>query len=54
MIVCFTPPRAEPGTVPLRISLNGQQFFSTGLDYQYWAHPNISSITPHGGTPPPG
>ena len=49
MMACFSPARATPGTVPLRISLNGQQFFDTGLDYQYFAHPNISSITPHGG-----
>jgi hypothetical protein len=48
-MVCFSPERRDPGTVPLRISLNGQQYFETGLDYEYYAQPNISSITPHGG-----
>ena len=44
-----TPPKAEAGVVPIRVSLNGQQFFETGLDFQYYAHPTLSSIYPAGG-----
>ena len=35
--------------MPIRVSLNGQQFFETGLDFQYYAHPTLSSIYPAGG-----
>ena len=48
-IVCRAPPKAEAGVVPIRVSLNGQQFFETGLDFQYYAHPTLSSIYPAGG-----
>ena len=48
-IVCVAPPRATAATVPLRVSLNGQQFFATGLAYQFFEHPNISAIYPQGG-----
>ena len=47
--VCIAPPREDAGTVRLRISLNGQQYFETGLHFQYFEHPNMSAIFPHGG-----
>ena len=48
-VTCATPSRASLSIHPLRISLNGQQFFATGLTFQYYNHPNISSIFPRGG-----
>lgn len=48
-IVCLSPPKPATGIVPIRASLNGAQFFDTGLHFQYYAHPSVSRVTPHGG-----
>jgi hypothetical protein len=38
-IVCPVPFKPSATTLPLTISLNGQQFFPTGLDFQFYDHP---------------
>ena len=35
-IVCPVPPKAGATVLPLAVSLNGQQFFLTGLQFQYY------------------
>lgn len=49
VIECPAPPKPAVAVVPLRVSLNGVQFFDTGLDFEYYEHPTISSISPRGG-----
>ena len=43
-IVCPVPFKPSATTLPLSISLNGQQFFSTGLDFQFYDHPVDSAF----------
>lgn len=51
---CVCPPHM-PGTVPIRLSMNGQQFTETGIMFEYLMEATVQSITPsfgpsHGGT----
>ena len=51
---CISPPHM-PGVVPLRLSMNRQQFVETGLSFVYLVHSTVRTITPssgprHGGT----
>ena len=48
-IVCPVPSKPAATTLPLLISLNGQQFFATGLAFQYYEHPSLSAVAPSGG-----
>lgn len=51
---CISPPHM-PGVVPLRLSMNMQQFVETGLSFVYLVQSTVRTITPssgprHGGT----
>lgn len=51
---CLCPPHM-PGKVPIRLSMNGQQFTETGVMFEYLMEATVQSVTPsfgpsHGGT----
>ena len=53
-ISCISP-RHMPGVVPLRLSMNRQQFVETGLSFEYLVQSTVRTISPssgprHGGT----
>ena len=41
LVVCQAPAKPTPRVVRLRVSLNGDEFFDTGLDFQYYDHPQV-------------
>lgn len=47
---CISP-RHMPGVVPLRLSMNRQQFVETGLSFEYLVQSTVRTITPSSGPP---